>query len=181
MAHQYVNPLRLSSNHIWKMRFPLEWYKANVAPVHKKNNFLQTTDQSPHFRYVKKYLDVCYIMIPLLFSLQSTLFSQITQAWNLDSCINQLLSITHEMCASFDERYEDWGVFHTKSKAFDKVWHEGFIITLKQNGICGKMLRVMKDIVIDRKEDVVLTRHCSIVYMSEQEFFKPHYLDPYSF
>ena len=63
------------------------------------------------------------------FSSQIKLFSQISQAWNLDSCINQLLSITHEM---FDERYEDSGVFPTKSNAFDKVWYKGFIIALKK-------------------------------------------------
>ena len=67
------------------------------------------------------------------------------------------------MYVSFDERYEDRGVFPTKSKAFDKVWHKGFIITLKQNGISGKRLRVMKDFVIDWKEHVVLTRQCSII------------------
>ena len=39
-----------------------------------------------------------------------------------DSCINQLLSITHEICKSFDDGYEVRGVFLDISKAFDKVW-----------------------------------------------------------
>ena len=101
-------------------------------------------------------------MISLFFSLQITLFPQISQARNLDSCINQLLSITHEIYASFDERHDYRRVFLTKSKVFDNIWHEGFIFSLKQNGISGKTLRVMKNFVIDRKEHVVLIRQCSI-------------------
>ena len=40
-----------------------------------------------------------------------------------DSCINQLLSITHEIYKSFDDGWELRGVFLDISKAFDKVWH----------------------------------------------------------
>ena len=41
-----------------------------------------------------------------------------------DAWINQLLSITHKIYVSFDEKYEVIGVFLDKSKIFDKVWHE---------------------------------------------------------
>ena len=41
-----------------------------------------------------------------------------------DACINQLLSITHKIYVSFDEKYEVIGVFLDISKIFDKVWHE---------------------------------------------------------
>ena len=39
-----------------------------------------------------------------------------------DSCINQLLSITHKIYKSFDDGYEVRGVFLDISRAFDKVW-----------------------------------------------------------
>ena len=42
-----------------------------------------------------------------------------------DSCINQLISITHEIYKSFDDGYEVRGVFLDISKAFDKVWYQG--------------------------------------------------------
>ena len=48
-----------------------------------------------------------------------------------DSCINQLLAITHEIYKSFDDGFEVRGVFLDISKAFDKVWHEGLIFKLK--------------------------------------------------
>ena len=44
-----------------------------------------------------------------------------------DACINQLLSITHEICKSFDNGFKLRGVFLDITKAFDKVWREGII------------------------------------------------------
>ena len=38
-----------------------------------------------------------------------------------DSCINQILAITHEIYKSFDDEFEIRGVFPDISKAFDKV------------------------------------------------------------
>ena len=52
-----------------------------------------------------------------------------------DSYINHLISITHEIYESFDDGFEVRGVFLDISKAFDKVWHEGLIYKMKQNGI----------------------------------------------
>ena len=49
-----------------------------------------------------------------------------------DSCINQLLSSTHEIYKSFDGGWEVRGIFLDISKAFDKVWHQVVILKLKQ-------------------------------------------------
>ena len=56
-----------------------------------------------------------------------------------DACINQLLSITHDVVTSFDNGLEVRGVFLDISKAFDKAWHDGLIYKLKQNGIKYKL------------------------------------------
>ena len=73
-----------------------------------------------------------------------------------DSCINQLLSITHEICSSFDNGWEVRSVFLDISKAFDKVWHEGLIFKLKQNDISGELLHILSDFVSSRKQKVTL-------------------------
>ena len=67
-----------------------------------------------------------------------------------DSCINQLLSIMHEIYKSFDDGWEVRGVYLDISKAFDKVWHEGLLLKLKLNGISRNWLKLMEDFLANR-------------------------------
>ena len=41
------------------------------------------------------------------------------------------------------------------SKAFDRVWHDGIIFKLKQNGISGNLLELFKSFLKNRKQRVV--------------------------
>ena len=74
----------------------------------------------------------------------------------VDSCINQLLSITHEIYSSFDEGLEVRSVFLNISKAFDKVWHDGIVFQLTQNGMSGNLLQPLRNFLNERKQWVVL-------------------------
>ena len=78
-----------------------------------------------------------------------------------DSCINQLLSITHEIYSSFDDGLEVRSVFLDISKAFDKVWHEGIIFKLQQNGISDDLLNILSDFLRNRKQRVTLNGQSS--------------------
>ena len=73
-----------------------------------------------------------------------------------DSCINQLLAITHEIYKSFDACLDVRAVLLDISKAFDKVWHQGLHYKLKQNGISGNLLETLTLTLKDRKQRVVL-------------------------
>ena len=73
-----------------------------------------------------------------------------------DSCINQLLWITHDLYQSLDDGLETRGVFFDISKAFDKVWHDGLLFKLKQNGLSGNLSNVITDFLYQRKQRVVL-------------------------
>ena len=73
-----------------------------------------------------------------------------------DSCINQLQAITHEIYKFFDACLDVRAVFLDISKAFDKVWHQGLLYKLKQNGISGNLLETLTDFLKDRKQRVVL-------------------------
>ena len=61
-----------------------------------------------------------------------------------DSCVAQLLSITHEIYKSFDcnPPADTRGIFLEISKAFDKVWHEGLIFKVKTYQINGDLLKM---------------------------------------
>ena len=41
-------------------------------------------------------------------------------------------------------------------KAFDKVWHEGLLYKLEQNGVAGNLLKLIKDYLNEREQKVVL-------------------------
>ena len=47
-------------------------------------------------------------------------------------------------------------MFLDNSKAFDKVWHEGLIHKLEQNGIGEPLLKNLTDLLKSRKQRVVL-------------------------
>ena len=77
-----------------------------------------------------------------------------------DSCINQLLSINHEILSAFDIGYEVRGLFLDVSKAFDKVWYAGLIYKLRQNGICEDLINILNDFLTNRKQRVDLNDQC---------------------
>ena len=80
-----------------------------------------------------------------------------------DSCINQLISITHNIYRAFDANssLEVRGVFLDLSKAFDKVWHEGLLYKLKNNGINGNALQLIESFLHNRRQRVILNGQSS--------------------
>ena len=62
----------------------------------------------------------------------------------------------HELYQSFDDGFEVRGVFIDISKAFEKVWHNGLIYKLKQNGEAGDLLNTLTKFLKERKQRVIL-------------------------
>ena len=77
------------------------------------------------------------------------------------SCINQLLSGNHEILSAFNMGLKVFGIFLDIYKAFDKVWHDGLIFKLHQNGICSEIIIILQDFLSNRKQRVVLNGQCS--------------------
>ena len=98
-----------------------------------------------------------------------------------DSCTNQLLAITHEIQKSFDACLDVRAVFLNISKAFDKVWHQGFLYKLKQNGISGNLLETLTEFLKDRKQRIVGMNKPPHEQMLKLEFLKALSLVHYCF
>ena len=62
----------------------------------------------------------------------------------------------HEIYKSFDEGFEVRVVFLDISKAFEKVWREGLLLKLNQNGISGNLLKLLRDYLSCRLQPSVL-------------------------
>ena len=78
-----------------------------------------------------------------------------------DSCVNQLLAITHVIFSSFDDNYEVRGVFFDILKAFDKVWQEGIFYKLKRKGIWRNLWSLLTNFLRNRKQIVILNDQSS--------------------
>ena len=76
----------------------------------------------------------------------------------VDSTTNQLLYLVNEIHQAFEnpKSLEVRAVFLDISKAFDEVWHNGWIFKLKQNGVSGSLLMFFQNNLYNRKQRVVL-------------------------
>ena len=139
--------------------FPDDWKKGNIVPIFKKGDKQNIKNYRP-----VSLLPICSKIFEriiydnvLKYFLDNNLISPKQSGFRpCDSCINQLLSITHDIFTSFDNEFEVRGVFLDISKAFDKVWHNGLIYKLKQNGIKDKLLCILIDFLKNRQQRVVL-------------------------
>ena len=123
---------------------------------------LNTTDLSLFSQSVATFLErIIYNMIFTYFTENNLISENQSRFKPGDSCVNQLLAITHEIFSSLDDNYEVIGVFLDISKPFDKVWHEGIIHKLKRNGISGNLLSFLSDFLRNRKQRVILNGQSS--------------------
>ena len=130
-------------------RFPLEWKKANVVPIHKKGDKQTIKNFRPvSLLSISGKIFECLLYDTMFdFFSKNNLLSPNLSGFRLgDSCINQLLSVNHEILSAFDMGLKVCGIFLNISKAFDKVWHDGLIFKLRQNGICGEMINILENL-----------------------------------
>ena len=148
-ARSISKPLAIIfKNCLEKGIFPEIWKQAHVIPIHKKNEKNLVKNYRPI-----SLLPICSkVFERVIFnSLYSYFIENNLITWRQsgfikkDSTINQLLSITEMIRKSFDcePPKEVRAIFLDISKAFDKVWHEGLIFKLKQNGVEGEILNLL--------------------------------------
>ena len=126
----------------------------NVVPVYKKNEKQNIKNYRPVSLlaiFGKIFERIIYNEMYPFFILNKLISPNQSGFKRGDSCINQLLSITHDIYQSLDEGYEVRGVFLDISKSFDKVWHKGLLYKLEQNGIKGPLLNILADFLRSRK------------------------------
>ena len=137
--------------------------KAIVLPVHKKRE--QTAQEKTITYIVSAYLWEKVIFDAIYEHLTDNQFLTPNQFGFClgDSTVNQLLHVTHRICAAFEDfpLCETRAVFLDISKAFDKVWHDGQILKLKSYGILGPLLTLTESYLSNRKQRIVLDGKCS--------------------
>ena len=136
-----VKPLiNIFSHSLQSGKFPSDWKKANIVPVYKKGDKSIVKNYRPVslLPIFSKLFEKCiYDTLYSYFEFKS-LFSSCQSGFRKgDSCIAQLLSITHDIFKGFDANppLDTRGIFLDISKAFDRVWHNGLIFKLRSYGV----------------------------------------------
>jgi len=147
------------TNIISKGIFPTLWKSANVTPTHKK----ESKQSAKNYRPISLLPLFSKIFERIVFSKMYNFFT----SHNLisenqsgfrpnDSVTNQLIFLVNSIHSSLDINLDVRFVFLDMSKAFDKVWHEGLLFKLKQNGIQGKLLNLLENYLAGRRQRVVI-------------------------
>ena len=155
----FKNSLKLSY-------YPDIWKKSNIIPAHKKNDKQLLNNYRPISLlpiFGKIFEKIIFNRI-YDFLLKEELLNPNQSGFRpSDSCINQLLAITHEIFEAFDcnPPLEVRSVFLDMSKAFDKVWHEGLLYKLKSMGISGELYDLLQNYLSGRLQRVILNGQTS--------------------
>ena len=167
MCDESITPLKIIFDTALKSGiYPDKWKRANVVPVHKKEskNILKNYIPISLLPICGNFFEKCIYNSLYSYLESSNILSKSQSGFRkVDSCISQLLAITHEIFSNFDAcpSLETRGVFLDISKAFDKVWHEGLLYKLKSYGISGPLLILIKSFLANRFQRVVLNGQSS--------------------
>ena len=147
-------------------KFPNNWKRGNIVPVHEKNekDLLKNYRPVSLLSIFSKIFEKCIYDSLYDYFEENNFFSDCQSGFRKhDSCISQLLSITHNIYKNFDANptLDTRGIFLDISKAFDKVWHKGLIFKLKSYGINGSLLCLLEDFLSERFQKVVLNGQSS--------------------
>ena len=161
-----LKPLILLFENSTKSSYPDIWKKSNIVPVHKKNDKQLVTNYRPISLvpvFGKIFEKIIFNRIYNFLSEKNLLNHNQSGFRPSDFCVNQLLSITHEVFQAFDcnPTHEVRSVFLDISNAFDKVWHEGLLYKLKSMGISGELHSLLENYLSGRLQKVVLNGHTS--------------------
>ena len=146
--------------------YPNIWKKSHIIPAHKKNDKRLVNNYRPISLlpiFGKIFEKIIFNRI-YDFLLKEELLNPNQSGFRpSDSCINQLLAITHQIFEAFDRNppLEIRSVFLDISKAFDKVWHEGLLYKLKSMGISGELYQLLENYLSGRLQRVVLNGQTS--------------------
>ena len=116
--------------------FSAAWKKANIIPVHKKDSRQNKMSYRPISLlpiFGKIFEKVLFDEIYKQLCENGLLAQQQSGFRPVDSTINQLLYITHNINKAFEAcpTLENRAVFLDLSKAFDRVWQEGLLYIIK--------------------------------------------------
>ena len=140
-------------------KVPSSWKKANVIPIHKKDDKSKTNNYRPIslLSVVSKILERVVFKHVYNFLHNNQLLTKFQSGFiPNDSTVHQLSFLYHSFCEALNQKKDVRIVFCDISKAFDRVWHEGLLYKLKRIGIRGTLLNWFRDYLNNRLQKVII-------------------------
>ena len=125
-------------------RFLEKWKMANVTPIFKSkdSNILSNYRPISPLSCLGKAFERCVFEYPFNYLHEQKHISTYQSGFTPGDCTtNQLVSMYHEACAALENQNDIQLIFVDISKAFDKVWHNGFLFKLESVGIKHQLLQ----------------------------------------
>ena len=157
-----VLPLRIIFGNILSTdTYPDIWKFSNVTPIFKKCDKQLIEDYRPISllsRCGKSFEKLSLTISTNIFTTPHLITKNQSGFRSGDSTTNQLIDLVGEINQAFESTkyHEVCAVFLDISKAFDKVWHDGLIFKMRQNGISGKLFKLFQNYLSNRKQRLVL-------------------------
>ena len=144
--------------------FPSKWKKANVTPIHKKNDNAVVDNYRPVslLSCVGKLFEKAVFKYVFNF-LRDTGAISLKQSGFMpgDSTVYQLTHLYHLFSEAINNQKIVRMVFCDISKAFDRVWHTGLLAKLSRVGITGNLLKWFENYLSNREQRVVINGQSS--------------------
>ena len=160
--HQIILPLKLIfESCVSSGVYPDLWKMSNVCPVHKKESKSLLNNYRPISLlpiFSKMFEKIIYDSL-YSYVIANKLLNPCQSGFQKgDSCVSQLLKITHDIFKNLDctPPVNTRSIFLDMSKAFDKVWHKGLIFKLKSYGVEGNLFNLLHNYLNNRKQRVTL-------------------------
>jgi hypothetical protein len=137
---------------------------ANITPVHKKNSKQNKTKYRPIslLSCMEKVLKKLDFKTLYGFCERNNLLTWKNSGFKpLDSTVNQLISIIHQIYTALETGQEVCIIFLDVSKAFYRVYHDGLIHKLQCMGIGGNLLQWLTSYLSNRRQRVVINGQSS--------------------
>ena len=132
----------------------------NICPIHKKGG-KQIINNCRPVSLLPIYEKIFEILIfnPFYKYVEENKLLSMHQSgfWSNHYCVNQLLSIVHNLYKAFDAylTLKTHSMFLDMFKAFDKVWHQGLIFKLKSVGVSHSLLSLLESFLSNRFQRVL--------------------------
>ena len=166
-TNSVAHPLTLIfQNSLAAGTFTTQWKRANIVPFHKSNGKQIVSNYRPIslMPICSKIFEKLILNELFKFFEDKNLLSKHQSGFCPgDSCIYQLLAITHDIFPRFNSNptLETRGMFLDISKVFDRVRQDGLSFKLKQNGVSENIFQLIASFLRGRFQRVLLNGQTS--------------------